>query len=68
MMDSTAKHLSQLCLKRAVLLRRALEALVASMPSAHWCTWAMDSVDRELKDFKNLCEWKEKQKDGRTDS
>lgn len=64
-MDSTAKPLFYLCCRRAILLRRALEALEASVPSAHWCTWAMDAVDRELDALKKAIKELEGQKDGR---
>ena len=63
-MDSTAKPLLQLCRQRAIFLRRALEALEASAPRAHWCTWAMDAVDRELDALKKEFEWREELNDG----
>lgn len=65
MSDPTAKPLLQLCHRRAVLLRRALEALEGAEPGAHWAVRTMDTLDRELKSIERDIEWQEKQNDGR---
>ena len=64
-MDATATPLLQLCRRRAVLLRRTLEALEGQEPGAHWAVRTMDTLDRELKSIERDIKWREKQNDGR---
>ena len=64
-MDETAKPLLQLCRRRAILLRRALESLAQQVPCTRWALRSMDNLDRELKSIEWDIEWKEKRNDGR---
>ena len=65
MIDATAKPILQLCLKRAMSLRSALNALELRAPGARWAIRSMDTLDRELKSIERDIEWQEKQNDGR---
>ena len=63
--DQTAKALLQLCRRRAVLLRRTLDALEGQEPGAHWAVRTMDTLDRELESVERDIKWQEKQNNGR---
>ena len=69
MSDPTAKPLLQLCRRRAVLLRRALEAVTAATPApatrGYQASNAMDAVDRLLGIIEHDFKARKELEDGR---